>query len=50
MEQSVPMLIWMIVLCIDSSAALGFVKRKSSRGHEGLLCAGLGQWNLDNVS
>ena len=37
-----------IVLCTDSSAALGFVKRKgckwthSPRGHEGLLYAGLG--------
>ena len=30
MEQIVQMLTWMIVLCTDSSAAVGFVKRKGA--------------------
>ena len=31
MEQDVQLLTWTIVLCTDSSAALGFVKRKGAR-------------------
>ena len=55
MEQNVQLLAWTIVLCTDSSAAVGLVKRKGAsprtRHVDTKVYLGRpGRWNLDSES